>query len=97
MNNYKGRAYFFFYFYFFAPMAFAYHSSPMRSNDYCTLFVLPRLSSLVLKVTHLRCQPEVFPVPRSTHTARAIQAEAPDMREHLEREEATQTGLFSQL
>lgn len=33
----------------------------------------------------------------SAHTARAIRSEGPDMIDHLEREEAMQTRLFSQL
>lgn len=65
------------------------------------MFALSWLPSLVLKVTHLFCQPEVFPftlIPKcSTHTVCAIRSEGPDMIDHLEREEATQTQLFSQL
>lgn len=64
------------------------------------MFAFSRLPSLLLKLTHLRCQPGVFPSPRchdDQHSVGAIRSEDPDMTDHLERGRATQTWLFSQL
>lgn len=69
-------------------------------KELCVLFALSRLPLLVLKLTHLWCQSGVFPLPRChivQHTLCAMRSEGPDMIDHLEREEAVQTQLFSQL